>query len=473
MTAIPLGKGAYKRLDNPEIRLVNWFFEQSPTNVDDQVSLVARHGLMAYGNATPTGTCRGLRKVNGTFGNAAFGVWGEEVWNVFSNGTVQRVNLGGPGIIPGTAPVTIAMNATSGGGGGADSVALFAAGGQLYKSDGTSPVVMTFPDSANVTSVDIIASRFVAVCALSGRVYFSPPNTASFDPLDYFTAESRPDDLVRGYGLGDELWLVGEATIEVHVPSADPDLPFQRTAGRSFDIGCASRATMADIAGSMFFVGNLERRVFRTAPNPTAISDPGIDERLQRANAADLNGFTVQLGSHPFYVLNMGAQGSVAYDVSTGQWCEWASLNRADFRGRYATPWINGRYMIGDATSGVATFEPGRMLDYTAPMVRKCTGWLPSTAFQRCDNLILECSVGQGANYSENPVIALEMSDDRGKTWTDPETAPLGHLGDYDHDVIWTRLGAIKRRSPGRLFLVTCAEAVDVTIRALRFNEAA
>lgn len=81
MTSIPLGQGAYKRTygQEPEIHLLNRFFEQNPTNQIEGFALLARPGskeLVSRG----TGPIRLNATQRGAFGNDLFFVSGTELY---------------------------------------------------------------------------------------------------------------------------------------------------------------------------------------------------------------------------------------------------------------------------------------------------------------------------------------------------------------------------------------------------------
>lgn len=460
MSAIPLAKGAYKRRDNPEIRLVNLMFEADPANTKDQVSLIQRPALVEWKAATGD-PCRGMIRIDIGNNPAFFAVMGEHVKGYTTTSFFSLT----PDDLPGTQPVTLAGLQISTG------TELFIANGTgIYHFSGAGIGAMTFPDSAGVTSVDTLASRVLATRANSGRFYWTPPNTSSFDALDYATAEAAQDDLVRGAVLGDVYWLFGNTSIEPWAPTADADLPFQRISGRVFGIGCISRATIAKTENSILWVGAVERRVYMLNPNPTPVSDPGVEEKLAKATVADLNAFTVDQVTHTLYVLNMGAQGSMALDLTTMQWHEWSSDGAQDFQGRYSAPFGDGRTLCGDTTGRFNFLDPTIHNDNGASISYEFTGLLPVEPRTRIDNVFLDCTVGYAAAYPDNPKIGLRFSDTKGKTWSVWTPAPLGHRGDFRLTPAWKRLGAVKDRD-GRLFHWRCSEDLPLTIRAGGFNE--
>lgn len=462
MPNIPIGKADSRRVGNAQVSLTNMAFEQDPTNTDDQVSLIARPGLSLW-NSPSTDATRGLFTTPLGLTNVVLGVAG----NAFFGYTVAGGALSGAsGTVDGVGAASFASIGNS------DIIKIALTGGtSLYKyTFGTGLTSITFPDSASVVSIDALASRVVAVRFGTQQFYWTPPNTLTFDALDFASAETVTDNLVACKVIGDELWLFGGKSIEVWVPSANPDLPFQRVSGRGFGIGLLTRASLTKVGDALFFVGAEERRVYRIAPNPAPVSNPAVDAMLAGAVVADINAFGAQVDGHEYFVLNMGAKGSMAFDVTTGQWSEWSTQGAQDFQGRYSTPLGDGRYLAGHANGKLFVLDPLKFTDDGAPMLRRWTGYLGAPPRTRVDTLIVDCTVGQAATYPENPVVAMQFSDDLGKTWSDPETASLGHRGDFGFQPVWTRLGPIQGRD-GRLITMTCAEDLPLTVHTLTYNE--
>jgi hypothetical protein len=67
---------------------------------------------------------------------------------------------------------------------------------------------------------------------------------------------------------------------------------------------------------------------------------------------------------------------------------------------------------------------------------------------------------GAPAGDGSDPQIALQASNDGGKTWSQERTVSMGKLGDYKKLVRWSRLG----RSLNRGFRVICSEPVDASL---------
>jgi hypothetical protein len=105
---------------------------------------------------------------------------------------------------------------------------LIAAGGPIVRLSGSETEVL--PNAPESTHVCFIAGRVVAIEPRSGRFTHTAVGVYdSWDPLDTFSAEGKPDDLVAAvvtpFG---ELLLVGSESIEQFDPVAGGDQPFFR-----------------------------------------------------------------------------------------------------------------------------------------------------------------------------------------------------------------------------------------------------
>lgn len=458
MPAIPLGISARRRQQRAPARLFNMLLERSPENLEDQVAMIPRPGLVEFSDigATPI---RGLARQEGVFSGDYIVVEGTTAYRVTASGAETSL-----GTVAGSGSVEIAIGAGS---------ALICNGTNLYSTTGSSLSTVSFPDSAGVVSLAFVNGYYLAVRANSQRVYFSGVGALTFGGLDYLPAENSADNLESVRVIGDEVWLLGKSSIEVHVPTGDADLPFIRVNGRLFGYGTASRDTVARLDTSLLWVGGEVRTVFRTAPQPTRIADDNIDERLRLANVADLHGFAFSMEGHALYVLNMGAQGTWAYDVSTEQWSEFGSYGLTGFRAKWSAPCGDGRFITGDSVTGkLWRLDPAVNTDAGGVLSRRVSGRLQMAGPPaRCDNLVMRCNVG-AAPLDTDPMAQLRVSDDEGKTFLDHGLKSLGRQGDYRERVAWTRLGLMGARgSNSRIFEVEVTDDVFWSLESLRYNE--
>jgi hypothetical protein len=465
---ILIPKSAYRRPDNPELIVQNMRYEDDPANTEDGASLSGRPALLLWKTGV-VGSTRGVFYNESPSNNYALSmVSGTQIraWNILNGSAYAYIS----GSVPGTEPVTMASI-------GQDSLSNYGAiatGTALYATNYSQTLQVALPDDFAATSVDASNQRYLVTRGNSQMFYWSDVNTTTFGALNFASAESEPDQLVAVKVIGSEIWLFGRQTIEVWQPSSNPDLPFQPIIGRNFAFGCIARQTIAKVENTLFWIGRQERIVLQTAPNPQRISDPAIEGLLRQANEADLNAFVAaDEDGHLYYVVNMGAQGSWAYDVTTKAWSRWKTNDRTDFEGRYAAPFGDGRFVVGGQNGEVNFLTVSANNDNGKPIERRFSGWIDLIKTLRCSNVILDCTVGSNPSLETPVYIEMRWSDDRGKTWNVWESQPLGYAGDFDLSVIWStlecQLGVMGR--PGRLFEWRVSGDHTFMVRTAKFNE--
>lgn len=110
-----------------------------------------------------------------------------------------------------------------------DDELLIAAGGPILKFSGISTAVLS-TDAPDTTHVGYVDGYTLAIEPRSGRFYHSQPGqSGTWEALDVFTAEGRPDDL-NALFISDyrELLLTGEKSVEQFERLPNGDRPFFR-----------------------------------------------------------------------------------------------------------------------------------------------------------------------------------------------------------------------------------------------------
>lgn len=469
MPALSLGRAVYERAQQPPILLKNMLFETAPSNAEDQTALVPRPRLAAF--ATPgAGPIRGLYRKGGVL--AGVGRSGAII--ALSGNTLYRVDqTTGAASSLGSVSGPLRMSAE-----GNLTAVLFTCGGALYSTDGDSIETVTLPGGYSAFAVDTLNGYFL-VASEAGRFNWSALDSTTFEAGSAAYAESAPDELFSLKVIGDELWLFGRLTTEVWQPTGDAILPFQRINGRVFSIGVTARDTVqklnVDGVDTVCWLGT-DRRVYRTAPNPVKISDPSLEERLERAtvsasdNSQNPHACTLSFAGRDLYLLHIPGEGSFAYDLSTGLWSEFTSFGQPLFRGAVSAVAPNNMALLGDAYGpAIWRLDPERRTDGDAPVVFEFSAHLQVEGGPtRCANVMLDVATGEADGPLADPTIALQVSDDRGRTWSDPAVRPLGRQGTHPI-VAWRRLGRL--RHPGRVHLWRTTEPVVVS--GARYNEEA
>jgi hypothetical protein len=275
MVSIPLGAHSWvrNRADELPFNLVNRFFEQNPTNTDEQSALIERPALVEYLDAGP-GPGRRLYTQPGFSGGDLFHISGTELWkhHMETNRTVTSTQI--TGVIDGTGSPDIVAT---------DEYLWITDGVTLQYTNGTAALTtVATPDGIPFTSLDVFNGYVLCVQNNSDRFYWIEPSDVVVDPLNFATAERFPDKVFQVRVVGDEFWLLGERSIEVWRATGDGDAPFQRIEGRAFNFGIFDGTAVRMKDTSVLVVG-IDGTVFNIAGVPVPVSNPSVSERTRDA----------------------------------------------------------------------------------------------------------------------------------------------------------------------------------------------
>ena len=180
---------------------------------------------------------------------------------------------------------------------------------------------------------------------------------------------------------------------------------------------------------------------------------------LVRANGdrRELRAWTFKQDDHEFYGLQLGAAGTLVYDISTEQWCQWKSPERTLWRVEDVVDW-EGFNLGGDTESGkIWKIDPKGRLDYgTTPITSKVVGYLTHRFRKHGQCHMAELAVSEGqppSGFEDGSVgITLRTSTDDGQSFVNHGEVP-GEGVSENMTARWYGLGLMK--SPGMLFEIT------------------
>lgn len=356
---------------------------------------------------------------------------------------------------------------------------------QLGICDGTYAYILTYATNAfaqitdvdfptSVGAIDFIDNYFVVNENDTGKFYISAiADGLSWDPLDFATAESSPDNLVRATNFVGQLGLFGETTLEIWRNTGDSLFPFARISG-STPIGTLSPNTVISIDTSIYWVGHTSQGggiVYKAQGfTPVRISTEAIERRIQAdPNPELLRSWTYQQDGHPFLVITGGnLETSLVYDLSTEQWHERAFLSTTGTYEQHLGSCcisIFGKTLVGSRLDG-SIYELS--LDvYTdngeiIKRQRVYTHLLDELQRVRYNELQIgfEVGVGLSSGNGSEPLVSLRVSKDGARTWTDYFVTSIGAIGKYSKEVVFRRLGIQQRCT----FELTIAEPVKIAI---------
>lgn len=334
----------------------------------------------------------------------------------------------------------------------------------------------TDPDLRAGRTLGFLDGRFVwEVAGTTGQYQWSELYSPSIDGLAFATAEARADPLVGLRVDHRELWLFGTQTTEVLYSTGDPFTPFQRLPGALMERGSVGPHVMAAINNTMLWVSHSARGQGQVLAaqgyQPQRISTPPVEWALSQSQKLhEAVGVTYLQEGHAWYVLSVpDLETTWAYDLSTSQWSERATLahDGSLYRWRpYLHTFAFGQHLVGSWETGtVYTLDPQCYTDdekallrrRVTPHVRQDQEWL------QIGRLRVHMETGVGLDHGEEPGVVpdvmLRVSRDGGHVYERPVWASAGTIGQDGRTVEWRRLG----RARQWCFEVSVTDPVPVT----------
>ena len=288
----------------------------------------------------------------------------------------------------------------------------------------------------------------------------TPYDGATWDPLDFASAEGSPDSTIGVISDHRELWLFGELSAEVWVNTGSADFPFQRSGNTFIEHGCAAAGTICKADNTVFWLGADDRGdgiVWRAAGyTPTRISTHAIERDIAGYRIDDAFAFTYQQEGHIFYVLTFPtAMKTWVYDAATQQWHERAyrkPLTNEMTRWRAnCSVFAHGFHLVGDLENGnIYALDLDTYTDNGDPILRlrttSASEGLQNRLFYQQLEIDMETGVGVNIGQGSAPLVMLRYSNDGGHTWSNQKTATAGKIGQYGARAQFQRLGAGRNR---------------------------
>jgi hypothetical protein len=269
-----------------------------------------------------------------------FTVCGNELYEVFSNGTVNKRG----DINNASTPVQFAANG--------DSLAV-ASGDQIWLDVGTA-VNMVYDGAISIVYLD---GYYIILLEDSNTIQLSTDGV-TWDPLDTQNKMGSLDRLVRLQAHEGNLWMFGRRTIDVWYNSGNADFPFERISGAFIDQGTDWPHSVFEIDRKLYWLGTDERgrgRVLRSEGyTPVRISNLAIEYLIETYLAGDLDNLVTGTGytedGHTFYILSFPKSGAtLVYDLTTGMWHErwrWTGTQWVHWRGSSFHAHVFGKHVV-------------------------------------------------------------------------------------------------------------------------------
>lgn len=283
----------------------------------------------------------------------------------------------------------------------------------------------------------------------TGKYYISALyNGQSWNALDFASAESNPDNLVRVYSDHGGVMLLGDFSTEIVANNGAQDFPFARV-GYPVEWGLAARSSVARMGDSVAFLARNRmgevQVVLMNGYNPQRISTFDIERILNASSILEAaTAYAYMMNGHQFYQLNAAGE-SFLYDATTGVWSTVKANNIDRHRGEMGFNIVNST-MITDFENGkIYRLRDDVYEENGEPLVMELTGKHIFNAQEKMSvgRLFVDMLVGwaDATGQGSTPQIMLQVSRDGGNTWGNELWKSFGKIGKYLTRVEWYRLG--------------------------------
>ncbi len=277
-------------------------------------------------------------------------------------------------------------------------------------------------------------------------------DATSINGLNYATAESDADDIVRPWVFNQTLYLFGDKTIEPWWNSGVGNPPFDRIENATIQVGLAAIYSVANTKDFTYFLGD-DKQVHALNGVQT---QPVTTDALAREFAAyslvsDAHAISFNLEGQWFYVITFPTANKTWVYPEGGEWFEWSSGTEGGKSRISSYAFFAGKHLVGDSESGnIYELDRNTYTEDGETIVRiRDTGPLHGGLFQRHGKpfqinrleLIMETGVGLLSGQGQNPKIVLQISNDGGRTFSEENAAAIGKSGEFQLKVEWHNLG--------------------------------
>jgi len=359
----------------------------------------------------------------------------------------------------------------------------------------TEPQYGYFPQC---THVCFLGGKFIVNELNSQRFYWSNLYDGfHWDPLNYSSAETLPDNISALASLNGDLWIIGTQSIEVWKDSGSSSISYSSSAiptAGAFSLihgGVTSNGTIApnSVVSNgqyLFWLGSSTQghgQVWMTQNySPIKCSTTSIDFITEGLpDIKDAIGYTYTQSGHQFYILSfINGNRTLVYDANLavsnqiGMWHERGAWNQNTgvMDRHYANSYVFflDKVYCGDYRNGnVYILDDSYYLDNGEIVRRVRTGSHVHQDRKRLFFNMVEVDFERGVgnphpvsptDQSYDPQAMLSYSDDGGFTFKNEIWKKMGKAGAYRERLKFTRLG----NSRDRVFRITVSDPNKVVL---------
>lgn len=334
---------------------------------------------------------------------------------------------------------------------------LIAADGVAYEWDGSTLTAGTDADFESPSAVTGINNTAV-YDGNEGR--FCTSNVGDYlniNALNYATAESDGDNLLRPYKFGDIVYMFGDKTIEpwwYNPQKFNP--PLDKVQGGVIPVGLGGLYSVANNDRFLYFLGD-DNQVYRIeGSNAVPVSTQPITRQISNfTTISDCIGWTTTFQGADFYVMKFPTEDKTLVYQQDGEWFNLSTgLDGGAFDGNsYA--YAYRKHLIADESGNVLEWDEDtytensatiqRTID-SAPINGALFGYPGREMQMKGMKVVMQVGTGTLSGQGQTPQLMLSFSDDGGKSYSDELWEEIGEMGEYQREIIFSGLGSFRDR---------------------------
>jgi hypothetical protein len=299
---------------------------------------------------------------------------------------------------------------------------------------------------------------FLVSSVLNGNMQSSDSNAETYTALATATISGDADRLQIIDVVHKEIWAFGRRTTEIWSDVGGFPFPFAPIPGVFLQHGIAALRSLAKWGLNIFWLSQDNNGqaliMLGSAYKADIISTPAISDAISKySSISDAIGFCYQQGSHIFYVLTFPqADATWVYDLSTQLWHErgWLDNNGILHRHRAnCVAFAYGATICGDWQNGkLYNWNLNAYKDDGEPILKLRSFPHLVSSLDRISykQFMADIEVGTDIDPSDDPMLSLRWSDDRGVSFGNVVQQSLGLTGQYKTIPSWNRLGFARDR---------------------------
>lgn len=432
-----------------QTRLLNCFATAMPPEGRSPVTVQGIPGIRSFSTITATPQRAAI-----SFNNVLHCVAGDGFYSVDQLGNETLIGLITPG-----AKIDIGKNVGQ--------VAILSEP-YLWAYDGTT--------LAQVTDTDFTSRGAKRMAVLDSYGGFVEPNSGRFfvcdladftvyDPLDFATAESYPDNLLSIESTNLQFVLFGEETIELWENVGGAGFPFSRIPNGIVQNGLGAERSTCTADNTVYWIDQ-DRIARRLEGNiPRRISHEGVEEQWQTyASISDAYSYSYAHDGRTVVVFTFPSAGATwVYDINTQEWHERESYGNSVWRAAWVLKCYD-KTLVGDTNSGnIGEIHSATYTEWGNELLREATSGVIYDEKREIfhDRLEVDMEVGRGTAE-----VMLDVSDNGGVSFDSLPSRQLGATGEYKTTVDWNRLGMCDER----VYRFRVTDAVPFNIYAARLD---